>query len=93
MTRLGKTGLGVVVAIVVLGVGLAAFIATFDWNRLKPVINDKVSSELRRPFAIRGDLSVAWVRHPEESGWRRWAAMAAGDGPGCDAGESTEHSR
>jgi uncharacterized protein involved in outer membrane biogenesis len=72
MTRLGKTGLGLVVAIVVLGVGLAAFIATFDWNRLKPVINDKVSSELRRPFAIRGDLSVAWVRHPEESGWRRW---------------------
>ncbi|MTD37376.1 AsmA family protein [Erwinia sp. CPCC 100877] len=72
MTRLGKTGLGVVVAIVVLGVGLVAFIATFDWNRLRPVINDKVSSELQRPFEIRGDLSVAWVRHPEEPGWRRW---------------------
>ena len=27
-------------------------IATFDWNRLKPTINQKVSTELNRPFAI-----------------------------------------
>ena len=35
-------------------------IATFDWNRLKPTINQKVSAELNRPFAIRGDLGVVW---------------------------------
>lgn len=37
-------------------------IATFDWNRLKPTINQKVSTELNRPFAIRGDLGVVWER-------------------------------
>ena len=40
------------------------FIATFDWNRLKPTINQKVSAELNRPFAIRGDLGVVWERQP-----------------------------
>jgi uncharacterized protein involved in outer membrane biogenesis len=37
---------------------VAIIIATFDWNRLKPTINQKVSTELNRPFAIRGDLGV-----------------------------------
>ncbi|HFZ1735886.1 TPA: AsmA family protein [Pluralibacter gergoviae] len=48
------------------------FIATFDWNRLKPTINQKVSAELNRPFAIRGDLGVVWERQPSERGWRSW---------------------
>ncbi|MDR3082439.1 MAG: AsmA family protein [Streptomyces sp.] len=39
-------------------------IATYDWNRLKPTINDKVSQAVGRPFAIQGDLSVAWRREP-----------------------------
>ena len=43
-----------------------------DWNRLKPTINQKVSAELNRPFAIRGDLGVVWERQPGERGWRRW---------------------
>ncbi|XPE45841.1 AsmA family protein [Shigella flexneri] len=47
-------------------------IATFDWNRLKPTINQKVSAELNRPFAIRGDLGVVWERQKEETGWRSW---------------------
>ncbi|MEG1210793.1 MAG: AsmA family protein [Leclercia sp.] len=54
----------IVVAIVV--------IATFDWNRLKPTINQKVSTELNRPFAIRGDLGVVWERQQGETGWRSW---------------------
>ncbi|ASV57398.1 Uncharacterized protein YhjG [Lelliottia jeotgali] len=47
-------------------------IATFDWNRLKPTINQKVSTELNRPFAIRGDLGVVWERQKDETGWRSW---------------------
>jgi uncharacterized protein involved in outer membrane biogenesis len=47
-------------------------LATFDWNRLKPTINQKVSAELNRPFAIRGDLGVVWERQKEETGWRSW---------------------
>lgn len=45
--------------------GLLAFvaivivvIATFDWNRLKPFLSDKVSQAIGRPFAIDGDLTV-----------------------------------
>ncbi|STD23885.1 AsmA family protein [Enterobacter asburiae] len=51
---------------------VAIIIATFDWNRLKPTINQKVSTELNRPFAIRGDLGVVWERQKEEPGWRSW---------------------
>ncbi|ESH51198.1 AsmA family protein [Salmonella enterica subsp. enterica serovar Choleraesuis str. 0006] len=47
-------------------------IATFDWSRLKPTINQKVSTELNRPFAIRGDLGVVWERQKQETGWRSW---------------------
>lgn len=51
---------------------LIIIIATFDWNRLKPTINQKVSTELNRPFAIRGDLGVVWERQKEETGLRSW---------------------
>ncbi|WP_313825379.1 AsmA family protein, partial [Leclercia sp.] len=51
---------------------LIVVIATFDWNRLKPTINQKVSTELNRPFAIRGDLGVVWARQKDETGWRSW---------------------
>ncbi len=50
---------GVVLALLVVAV---IVIATFDWNRLKPFINDKVSQAIGRPFAINGDLSVHWQR-------------------------------
>nr|WP_281434617.1 AsmA family protein [Erwinia phyllosphaerae] len=53
-------------------VALVIIIATFNWNRLKPTINQKVSAELNRPFAIRGDLGVAWERNRDEPGWRSW---------------------
>lgn len=67
MTRTGKvfSWLGGIVLLAI--VALAIFIATFDWNRLKPTINDKVSAELRRPFAIRGDLGVDWSRNRDEA--------------------------
>ncbi len=54
---------------------LIIIIATFDWNRLKPTINQKVSTELNRPFAIRGDLGVVWERQKEETGWRSWVPL------------------
>ncbi|WP_058910486.1 AsmA family protein [Entomohabitans teleogrylli] len=72
MTKTGKvlswTG-GIVLLLMVV---LVAIIATFDWNRLKPTINRKVSAELNRPFAIRGDLGVVWERNKDEPGWRSW---------------------
>ena len=51
---------------------LMLFLVLFDWNLLRPTINDKVSAALNRPFAIEGNLSVVWQREPEEGGWRAW---------------------
>lgn len=56
---------GLLLALVVV---LLIVIATFDWNRLRPFINDKVSQAIGRPFAINGDLTVAWKRD-RSGGW------------------------
>jgi uncharacterized protein involved in outer membrane biogenesis len=59
--------LGVLVLVIVL-------VATFDWNRVKPWINDKVSEATQRNFAINGDLSLSWERPAHvQGGWRNWA--------------------
>ncbi len=50
---------GVLLTLIVV---LLIVIATFDWNRMKPFISDKVSRAIGRPFAINGDLSVDWQR-------------------------------
>ncbi|MBD8163946.1 AsmA family protein [Erwinia persicina] len=72
MSRTGKVISWIAGILVVLVGGAILFMATFDWNRLKPTINQKVSAEINRPFAIRGDLGVSWERHRDEPGWRRW---------------------
>ncbi|NDJ55872.1 AsmA family protein [Enterobacteriaceae bacterium 4M9] len=72
MTRTGKAISWVTGILLLLIVGVVIFIATFDWNRVKPIINEKVSAELNRPFEIRGNLAVAWARNPQETGWKRW---------------------
>jgi len=72
MSRTGKIVSWVAGILVLLIVVIIVVIATFDWNRLKPTINQKVSTELNRPFAIRGDLGINWARNRDESGWRRW---------------------
>lgn len=72
MSRTGKIISWTAGVLVLLLVALVVLIATFDWNRLKPTINRKVSQEINRPFAIRGDLGVAWERNRSEPGWRSW---------------------
>lgn len=51
---------------------LVVIIATFDWNRVKPLLNEKVSEALQRPFAINGNLAVEWRTETQEGGWRAW---------------------
>ncbi|WP_458069110.1 AsmA family protein [Rhodanobacter sp. BL-MT-08] len=60
---------GIILALIVV---VVIVIATFDWNRLKPFIDDKVSQAIGRPFAIQGNLSVEWRREPTEGGWHAW---------------------
>jgi AsmA family protein len=50
-----------------------AILLTFDWNRAKPWLNERISEASGRPFAINGDLALSWKRSPEMGGgWRTW---------------------
>lgn len=72
-----------IMALIALLALLLAFASTFNWNRLKPWINDKVATATGRTFAINGDLSFSWERPPEQQiGWRRfvpWPHIRAQD--------------
>ncbi|MFC5550467.1 AsmA family protein [Massilia aerilata] len=62
---------GILIAIPVIAI---IILLSFDWNRVKPWLNAKVSEAIERPFAIVGDLSVKWER-PSQSivpGQRTW---------------------
>ncbi|MFC4821282.1 AsmA family protein [Dokdonella ginsengisoli] len=60
-------------------VALVVFVATFDWNRARPTINEKASAALGRPFAIDGDLSVRWRRDRERGDWLPGPVFTAKD--------------
>ena len=82
MTLARKIVLWFLAIFLVLVAILVVVIATFDWNRLKPTINDKVSEQLGRPFAINGNLAVRWAREPDEPGLRAgvpWPHVSAED--------------
>jgi uncharacterized protein involved in outer membrane biogenesis len=68
----GKTLAWVVVVVLVLCAAIALFVATFDWNRARPWVDDKVSQAIDRPFAINGDLRVGWQHSAGQHGWRAW---------------------
>jgi hypothetical protein len=72
MTRTSKVVTWTFATLVVLLAILVLIIVFFDWNRIKPPLNAKVSEELHRPFAINGNLAVVWQREPDEGGWRAW---------------------
>ena len=95
-TRIALAVLAVLIALPVIAV---IVILTFDWNRARPWINDKVSNAIDRPFAIRGDLTVSWERPaarmaPAERTWRDhipWPYLVArnttvGNPAGMEAG-------
>lgn len=51
----------------------ALLIAFMDWNKLRPWINEKVSTSTGRDFAIKGDLQLQWTwPQPLDTGWRHW---------------------
>ncbi|MGF6609794.1 uncharacterized protein involved in outer membrane biogenesis [Paraburkholderia sp. WSM4175] len=70
--RVGKILAWLLAALVILIFALVIFILTFDWNRARPYIDDKVSQAIGRPFAINGDLKVGWRHAVGETGWRGW---------------------
>ncbi|STH70613.1 putative outer membrane assembly protein [Escherichia coli] len=93
MSKAGKITAAISGAFLLLIVVAIILIATFDWNRLKPTINQKVSAELNRS-----------VRYPWRSGrgvgaakTRNWLAQLGAVAP-CTRGrhhswQSTGYSR
>lgn len=72
MLRIRKWLSGALAVLLLAVAALMLFLVLFDWNLLRPTINDQVSQALNRPFAIEGNLSVVWQREPQEGGWRAW---------------------
>ncbi|WP_233849776.1 AsmA family protein [Paraburkholderia sp. HD33-4] len=70
--RVGKIFAWLLATLIILIVALVIFILSFDWNRARPYIDDKVSQAIGRPFAINGDLKVGWRHAVGETGWRGW---------------------
>ena len=83
MNRATKAGLLVLAGLILVLVAAFVFLATFDWNRARPWLNEKVSQASVRPLGINGDLRLAWHRpETEESGWRArlpWPHFSATD--------------
>ncbi|MEJ2897048.1 AsmA family protein [Bordetella avium] len=66
MTTRRKILIAIILVLLALPVALVIVVSNLDWNRFKPVINEKVTAAIGRPFAIQGDLSLTWGR---SAGW------------------------
>ncbi|MDN0082813.1 AsmA family protein [Crenobacter sp. SG2305] len=67
-----RTVVALIALLAVLIAAAVVVLATFDWNRVRPWVDDKVSQAIARPFAINGDLKISWRRPSGETGWRAW---------------------
>ncbi|WP_288407761.1 AsmA family protein [uncultured Herbaspirillum sp.] len=78
MSRLTKIFLWLLASLILLIAAAIIFLISFDWNRAKPWINQRVSTAIGRDFAIDGNLSLHWQRpEPTSSGaesgfWASW---------------------
>ncbi|TFV89713.1 AsmA family protein, partial [Oxalobacteraceae bacterium OM1] len=82
MKRALKIPLIVLGSLIALLALVAVLVVTFNWNRAKPWLTDKVSDATGRSFAINGDLALTWQHPPHASGWRRlvpWPHLRAYD--------------
>ena len=70
--KIRTTAAWIVAVLIILITVLVIVFLTFDWNRARPWVDDKVSQAIGRQFQITGDLKIGWQRPPGETGWRRW---------------------
>lgn len=77
--RIAGFSLAALIALLAL---LLVLVATFDWNRARPWLSEKISAATGREFVIAGDLTAEWRAPPETQGWRRyvpWPHFSARD--------------
>lgn len=58
--------------VLLLAIALLIFIRSFDWNRAKPWISERVLATTQRVLLIEGDLSVTWQRQLLDDATRSW---------------------
>jgi uncharacterized protein involved in outer membrane biogenesis len=82
MNRALKIAIIVLMGLITLTVACVILLNYFDWNRAKPILNDRIAGTLGRPFSINGDLTLDWSREGTETDWRRqipWPHLVAHD--------------
>jgi uncharacterized protein involved in outer membrane biogenesis len=57
-----KVLLGILTLLILVPAIALIVLLTFDWNRAKPRFNSSMSEALGRPFQIRGELRLQWVK-------------------------------
>jgi uncharacterized protein involved in outer membrane biogenesis len=72
MRRLLRWAIWITALLLAIVLVLVILIATFDWNRARPWIAERVSASLHRSFSIDGDLSVHWQRMLLDDATRSW---------------------
>ena len=72
MKTFGKIMAVLLAIVVVLIIAIVIFIKTFDWDRARPFVNEKVSAATGRHFEIAGHLSAKWARPAGATGFRAW---------------------
>lgn len=75
--RLRRILLVVIAILVLLPLALAIFIATYDWNRAKPAVEQRASAALGRAVTIAGELEAHWH-------WRAEREAGMAFSPGFD---------
>ena len=81
MKTFGKVVAVLLAIVMVLIIALVIFIKSFDWDRARPFINEKVSAATGRHFEIAGHLSAKWARPAGATGvgaWIPWPTFTAG---------------
>ncbi len=82
MKRNVKLAIWIAGALVAVLLVLLILIASFNWNRAKPWLSERMSEAIGRPLVIHGDLTVDWRRN-SSSGWMRalvpWPQFTARD--------------
>lgn len=71
--RLRRILIVAVAIVVIVPLALAIFIATYDWNRAKPTVEERASKALGRAIEIAGDLDVRWHWRAQRDGGMAFA--------------------
>jgi uncharacterized protein involved in outer membrane biogenesis len=72
LPRRSRIALAVASVLVAVPVIAAIALASYDWNKARPWLNEKISDSIDRPFEIRGEVSLTWHQQGRNDADRTW---------------------